>query len=105
MLVLEDLGNQYGWEKINPTSSTGITASLLKPTAGPYKGMQPKAVLIAVETNPIRIRMDSTAPTATNGVQLKADTYFTIVNAENIKYLLMIDTAAGAADVHVLPYF
>jgi len=57
--VLEDLGNQYGWEKLSPaTSAVGITASLIKPTAGPYKGMMAKAALIAVETAPVRIRMD-----------------------------------------------
>ena len=105
MYVLEDLGNQYGWEKVEPTSALGITASLIQPTSGPYKGMTAKAALIAVELFPIRIRMDGTDPTASNGVQLKADTYFTIINAENIKKLSMIDTSAGASDVMVLLYF
>ncbi len=70
MLVLEDLGNQYGWEKLSPTSSTSITATIIQPTGGPYKGMTAKAILINVETNPIRIRMDGTAATATDGMLL-----------------------------------
>ena len=90
MLILEDLGNQFGWEKINPTSATGITSTIIKPTSGAYKGMDAKAVLINVETNPIRIRMDGTAPTASNGMLLKADTYYTIVNAANIRNFLCI---------------
>ena len=104
MIVLEDLGNQYGWEKIEPTSVLGITASLINPTSGPYKGMSAKAVIIGVEDEPIRIRMDGTDATASNGLQLKADTYFTITNAENIKNLSMIDVS-GASDVMVLLFF
>ncbi len=105
MLVLEDLGNQYGWEKINPTSAAGITEAIIKPIGGPYKGMDARAILINVETNPIRIRMDGTAPTASNGMLLKADTYYTIINAENIKNFECIDTSAGASAVHVLAFF
>ena len=105
MIVLEDLGNQYGWEKLSPTSSTGITSNIIQPIAGPYKGMTAKAILIGVETNPIRIRLDGTAPTASNGLLLKADTYYTIVNAANIKGFACIDTSAGASAVMVLAFF
>lgn len=105
MLVLEDLGNQYGYEKINPTAAKSITAAIIKPTGGPYKGMDARAILINVETNPIRIRMDGTAPGATTGMLLKADTYYTIINAANIRNFSCIDTSAGAADVMVLAFF
>lgn len=105
MLVLEDLGNQQGWEKINPTTSKGITASLIHPTTGKNAGLKAKAALIAVETQPIRFRMDGTAPTATTGTLLKSDTYYTIINTENIKNFRCIDTAAGASDVMVLLFF
>ncbi len=105
MIVLEDLGNQYGWEMLNPVTSTGITAALMEPTTGPYKGMKPRAALISVETQPVRIRTDGTAPTAANGMQLKADSYYTIINYENIKKFACIDTGAGASDVHILLFF
>jgi len=108
MIVLEDLGIAQGWEKLSPTASTGITAALIEPTSGKMKGMKAKAALISVETNPIRIRLDggTTAPTAANGVQLKADTYFTIVNLENIKNFRCIDVSAEAASaVHVQLFF
>ncbi len=105
MLVLEDLGDQYGWEKINPTSAAGITATIIQPTGGLYKGMTAKAMLINVETNPIRIRMDGTAATATDGMLLKADTYYTVINAANIRNFSCIDTSAGASAVHVLAFF
>ena len=107
MIVLEDLGIAQGWEKINPTTSKGITAALIEPTSGKMAGMKARAALIAVETNPIRIRLDggTTAPTADNGVLLKADTYFTIVNLENIKNFRCIDTSANASAVHVQLFF
>ena len=107
MIVLEDLGIAQGWEKINPTSSKGITATLIEPTSGKMAGMKARAALIAVETNPIRIRLDggTTAPTADNGILLKADTYFTIVNLENIKNFRCINTSAGASAVHVQLFF
>ena len=107
MIVLEDLGIAQGWEKLSPTSSIGITAALIEPTTGKMAGMKARAALIAVETFPIRIRLDggTTAPTASNGIQLKADTYFTIVNLENIKNFRCIDTAAGASAVHVHLFF
>jgi len=105
MIVLEDLGNQYGYEALAPTSSTGITSTLIRPTSGPYAGMTPRAVLIGVETQPIRFRMDGTAATADNGVLLKADSYFTMINFENIKNFRCIDTAAGASKVTVLVFF
>ena len=105
--VLEDLGIAQGWEKLSPTASTGITASLIEPTTGKMAGMKARAALIGVESYPIRFRLDggTTAPTATNGMQLKADNYFTMINLENIKNFRCIDTAAGASAVMVLLFF
>jgi hypothetical protein len=104
MIVLEDLGNQYGYEELAAGTAISLTASKITPTSGPYKGMQARAVLIAVEDEPIRIRMDGTPVTNSTGIQLKADTYFTIVNAENIKNISIIDSN-GTAAVHVLFFF
>ena len=107
MIVLEDLGIAQGWEKLSPTASTGITATLIEPTSGKMAGMKARAALIAVETNPVRMRLDggTTAPTADNGVLLKADTYFTMVNLENIKNFRCMNTIAGASAVHVQLFF
>lgn len=106
MYIIEDLGIAAGWEKLSPTTSTGITATLIEPTTGKMAGMKARAALVAVETAPIRIRLDggTTAPTASNGVQLKADTYFTVINLENIKNFRCIDVSAASA-VHVQLFF
>lgn len=105
MYVTEDLGNQYGYEALSPTSSTGFTSSIINPTGGIYKGMSAKVVLICCETQIIRFRLDGTAPTATNGIPLAVNTFYTIKGAENIKNFRCIDTAAGASSVKVLPFF
>jgi len=104
MIVLEDLGNNTGYEKLTTaTTAKNITASLIKPTTGFYKGIMAKAVILSVETNPVRILMNGTAVTNSTGIQLKADTYFTITNAENIKNISLIDVS-GAGFVHVLVF-
>ena len=101
MIVLEDLGNGEGFETITPTASIGITASLLKSDAG----LPARALLIAVAVGPIRIRLDGTDPTGTVGMLLKADSYFTITNTENIKKLLMIDDGSTSATVSVIVFY
>lgn len=105
MYVIQDMGNQYGWEKLSPTASTGFTTSVIKPTSGDYKGMQARAVLIGVETQPIRFKLSGDAATATNGLQIKADNTYLIVGRENVRNFRCIDTSAGASAVHVLPFF
>ena len=105
MYVIEDLGNQYGYEALSPTTSTGFTSSIINPTSGIYQGMSAKAVLIGVETQMIRFRLDGTAPTADNGMPLAALDHYTIKGAENIKNFRCIDTGAGASSVKVLVFF
>ncbi|MCK4554922.1 hypothetical protein KAU19_08295 [Candidatus Parcubacteria bacterium] len=105
MFIIEDLGNQHGYEKLSPTGATGFTAAKIKPISGVYKGQMAKAVLINIETQPVRVRMDGTDATAANGLLMKADTYYTIINPENIKNFSCIDTAAGASAVHCLFFF
>jgi hypothetical protein len=104
MIVLEDLGNQYGYEKLAPTTSTGITKSVYNPTTGLYKGRMARAVLVGVETHSIRFREDGSAPTSSEGMLIAASNYHTIVNPENIKNFRCID-CSGASSVKILPYF
>jgi len=105
MYVIENLGNQYGYEELTPTVSTGFTSSVIRPTSGIYKGLTAIAVMIGVETHPIRFRMDGTAPTEDDGMLLNANNYYTIIGGASISNFHCIDTAAGASSVKVLPFF
>ncbi|MCK4821231.1 hypothetical protein KA005_36030 [bacterium] len=105
MYVLESLGNQSGYEALAPTGSTGFTSSFINPTSGIYKGKTAVAVMIGVESNPIRFRLDGAAATALNGMKLNKDNYITIVGAANVKGFRCMDTSAGASSVKCLAYF
>ena len=105
MLELKRLGVQSGYESLSPTSATGFTEALINPTSGTYKGMSAKAVVIGVETQPIRFLLDGTAPEAASGMLLKADEYLLVTGFENIRQFKCIDTAAGASSVKVLVFF
>jgi len=113
MFTFEDLGNNGGYEKLAPTTSTGISASLLLPSTGNYADNPARAALVSVETNPIRYRMDGTAPTATEGLLLPAGSYLTVSNPAyltvsnpaNVKNFRCIDTAAGASSVKILVFY
>jgi hypothetical protein len=100
--ILEVLGDNTGYEKLAPTTSTGFTTTLIRPTSGTYQNMTAKAVLIGVETQPIRFRCDGTAPTADEGMYLAANNYYTIVGEQNIRNFHCIDTSAGASSVKCL---
>ena len=63
------------------------------------------AVMIGVEDNPVRFRLDGTAPTVANGMKLNASNYYTIVGAANVKNFHCIDTAAGASSVKCIAFF
>jgi hypothetical protein len=105
MEVIENLGDQSGYEKLAPTTSTGFTSTLVTPTTGTYANMTAQAVLIGVETHPVRFRMDGTAPTATEGMILNANNYYTIIGQLNVRNFHCIDTAAGASSVKCLFFF
>lgn len=105
MIITESHGKQSGYEKLEPTAATGITASLVTPTTGAYIGLSAKVAVIKALTNAINFRMDGTNPTATDGMQLAAGDYWVIESTGNIKNFRCIDTAAGASDVRVLLFF
>lgn len=102
MQILEVLGDSTGYEKLSPTSSTAFTEAKVRPTSGVGKNITAKAVLIGVETHPIRFRLDGIAPTATEGMLLAATNYYTIVGEFNVNNFHCIDTAAGASSVKCL---
>jgi len=105
MNIIESSGPQNGYEKLAPTASTGITAALITPTSGTYLGLSAKVAVIKALTHVINFRMDGTAPTAAEGMQLAVGDYWVIEGTQNIKNFRCINTAAGESDVRVLLYF
>lgn len=103
--VQESFGTQSGYEKLAPTTATGITASLITPTSGAWLGFNAKVAIIKCLGNVVNFRCDGTNPTATNGMQLAVGDYWVIVGTDNVKNFRCIDTAAGASDIRVLLYF
>jgi len=101
MIVREELGTADLHEKLNPTSATGVTSTLLKPTSGTYNGKCATALLITVETNPIRFRIDGTDASTTTGHLVQVGESITIVGGVNANNFSCIDTATGASNVYV----
>lgn len=88
-------GTAIAHRAITPTVATGLTAADLIDSAG----RPADAVLVTVETQPVRFRFDGTDPQAATGHTLAAgdERVFRGVNIlRNIKF---IDTAAGASTV------
>lgn len=83
-----------GYQKINPTTATGLTLT------GAETGA--RMALISVEAEPVRMRDDGTDPTASEGLLLPAGTVREY--AGTLSALKFIDTAAGASTVTVLLY-
>jgi len=100
MVIREELGKASGYEALAPTVSTGITATLLTPTSGLFKGKMAKAALLTVETYPIRFRQEGT-PTADVGHYVTPGQTITLTGMTNLKNFRCIDTAAGASSVRV----
>ena len=95
--MIETYGDNTGYELISPTTATGFTAANLI-----NDGRVVEVAVICVKDNPIRFRMDGTAPTASAGLYVPANTFWTIVGAENLANFSCIDTSAGASEVTVL---
>lgn len=95
--VIESYGRNAGYEKIAPTSATGFTAANLT-----EHGLPITAAVVSVKDNPVRVRMDGTDPTATEGLFVPADETIVIVGAANMSKFKCIDTATGASEVTAL---
>lgn len=93
-------GDPIGFESINPTTATGLTATLEDTSAG----LQAQTALITVETQPVRFRLDGTAPTASVGHVIAAGGSYIVEGTVAIRKLSFIDTAAGASTVRVTTF-
>ena len=105
MIINEDLGDAGTYEALSPTTATGITSTIRHPTSGFYKGKMARAAMIIVETNPVRFRIDGTAPEAATGIPIEAGQNTTITGVNNVKNFSCIDQSASASAVHVQVYF
>jgi hypothetical protein len=98
--IREELGEPTGYESLSPTTSTGITTSLITPTSGRWANEPALAALITVETKPIRFRVHG-VPSATEGHLVNPNQTITITGEFGVKGFKCIDTAAGASTVKV----
>lgn len=82
-------------EQITPTSATATDNA--KTTSG---GKTAQKVIIAVETNVVRMRIGIN-PTASVGVILQKDTVYEFSGFDMIDEMTFIDTGAGASIVNL----
>ncbi len=91
----------YKWkayEKLTvPVAAVPLTALTYNPATDPQSA---KAALIIVEADQIRLRLDATAPTATDGILLSPGQSFLIEGSQNIKDARLIRVTTDAT-VHV----
>lgn len=91
------MGEAFAYETITVSdSAVGFTAGTRQPTSA----LGAQAALVTVETQPIRIRMDGTDPTATVG-HLLQDTDALVITGPNnvIKFRAIRD---GGSDATIL---
>ena len=103
MYIFEQLGDNRDYESLTPTSATGFTASKYAPGTGDQ--LKAKAVQICPESNVIRLRMDGTDPTATEGIKVEVTEKYLIIGTENIVNFRCIDTGDGASTVKCLFFY
>ena len=94
------VGDPIGFETLSPTTATGITSTLEETS----NGVQAQTALVTVETQPVRFRMDGTAPTAAVGHVIAAGGSYVLEGHLAIKNFQCIDTAAGASTVRVTTF-
>jgi hypothetical protein len=82
-------------QTISLTNSTAVSVNSTTKTA--------QVLDISVETQPVRYRIDGTAPTLTTGVLIQKDTYIRI-ERYNGTGALSFQRSTGAATVHIQPY-
>jgi hypothetical protein len=92
------------YEKLNPTSATGITATLVKPTSGSYNNNQAAAALITVEGGAIRFTLDGTTPTTSVGHNMAVGDSFMIRGVTNVSNFKCIDNG-GTSSVYVTVFY
>jgi len=82
--TIANLGDASGFEALAPSGATSITAALITPTSGFYKGISARAALISVATNSIRYKVYG-AVTATEGHPMQAGDTLLLQGASNLK--------------------
>ncbi len=88
------------------TSAIGCTSSKLNPTSGDYKGMSCKRILVRVETDQVRYRIDGTDPTSTVGQILYKRDIFIEANPQNIaKFKAIRDTGSSTSATLNVEYY
>ena len=102
--VTDTPGFADGYEKLNPTSATGITATLKVPTSGTYNRNNAVSALITVEVAAIRFTLDGTTPTTTVGHSMAVGDSFMIRGPVNVDNFSCIDNG-GTSDVHVTVFY
>lgn len=102
--------NAGAHETLAPTSSTGITGTVIQPTSGDYKGLQAEEALITVEDNTINFTLDGTVPTAKAGTnkghQADAGLSYLVQGAQSVRQFRCIDRVAGSTSaVKITTFF
>lgn len=98
--VVEIYGDAVGFEILNPTTATGISPSIQVSSGG----LQAKQALITVENQPVRMRIDGTAPTATVGHIIGAGGSYVINGHQNIRNSMFINTGSGESTVNITTF-
>jgi hypothetical protein len=100
-LVEHPLGDPISYVAITvSTSAVGLTAANLDPAAGP----RPDAVVISVEAQPIRYRVDGTDPTSTEGHPAVDGDVIVLRSHQALKQLRAIRSGATDATLRVTYY-
>jgi hypothetical protein len=95
-------GDAFAYEAITVADTAiGFTVGTYAPTAG----LPAKMVMITVESQPLRYRLDGTAPTASEGHALAANDVRYVVGANNIRKFRMIRSTGSSATVRVTYFY
>jgi hypothetical protein len=88
-----------GQETLAPTSSTGITAAIRKPTSGAFQDLEARGAKMVVEGGEINYTINGTAPTALAGtnVGFRADIgdVIELYDADQVRNFRCIERVAG----------
>lgn len=91
-----------GYEAL--TVSTAAVKFASFQAGGALVGANPQFALIRVETNPVRVRGDGTAPTAAVGLPLNATDTPNLTQIGDVRNLQFIRSGASDGVVHALFY-
>jgi hypothetical protein len=100
--VMPMAGDAFAYEAITVAdTAVGFTVATYAPTGRPSA----KMVLITVETQPLRYRLDGVAPTTSEGHALVATDMRYVVGANNIRNFRMVRSTGSSATVRVTYFY